>query len=430
MKKIELLSPAGDFEKMCDALHFGADAVYLGPKEFSLRTGDAAFTPETMAKAVEYVRAKKKKIYFALNIMPTEVMISDISQFIDELIKFNAVPDAFIISDPGILNLLKEKYKQSVGYHLSTQANCINSQSVKFWAENGIERIILGRELTLEDIRNIRKNIPDDVKVELEVFVHGAMCMSYSGRCLISSYFTGRNANRGDCAHPCRWKYYLMEETREGEFFPIEENNGGTYIMNSHDMCLGKDIEKLICNKDSTIVDSFKIEGRNKGTYYVSVVTAVYRQIIDAYYNGQECAQDIIDQLQTVSHRPYSKGFLFNKPRQNVKDSIYLWNYRFLGKCLCEDDFIKVDVRNQFSVGEEVEVFSYGAKVDTYVVKSIYDYESGQPILQARNQEVVKIALDSDIRNFEYGLLRKKWDNQKKKKTPAKPQFRREKKNK
>lgn len=408
MKKIELLSPAGDLEKLSDALYFGADAVYLGPKEFSLRTGDDSFGPETMARAAEYVHSRGKKVYFALNIMPVESLINGLSAFIDRLLDLQAVPDAFIVSDPGVLVLLKQRFGGNVDYHLSTQANCINSQSAVFWAENGIRRIILGRELSLEDIRKLRRQIPERLKLELEVFVHGAMCMSYSGRCLISSYLTGRHSNRGDCSHPCRWNYSLMEQTRPGEYFPVEEDSQGTYLMNSCDLNLGNHVAELIEDRDRPLVDSIKIEGRNKGTYYTSVVTAVYRKIIDGYYQGQKPGKDLLDQLLTVSHRPYSEGFIFNAPRQNTRDSIYIWDYRFLGKCTPSGKAVKVEVRNQFYVGEQVELFLPAAEVLHFTVAEIMDFESGLEADDAKNEQTVLVTPDIELPGFEYGLLRKR----------------------
>ena len=413
MEKVELLSPVGDQEKLEYALKYGADAVYLGPALFSLRTSKNAFTLKNIPEVVQKVHSVGKRVYLTLNTMPTERLLPKIEEFSAQLRATGIFPDAFILSDPGVLEVLKRNWQDKVEYHLSTQANCINSLSARFWARNGIKRIILGRELTLEDIRQVKENL-SGLDLKLEVFIHGAMCMAYSGRCLLSSFFTGRDANRGQCAHPCRWKYHIMEETRPGEYFPIEENETGTYLLNSYDLCVGNDIFKLL----DIGIDSLKIEGRNKGTYYVSVVTGAYRKLIDLYYAQKNTADRVnyyLQQLETVTHRPYSKGFFYGQPRQETSFSKYLWKYRFLGFATVQgNSVIKIQVRNQFQKGETIELIDEKLNIYEVEVNKIEREVDGE----MRQEEIAKNGWQVEVRynkNIELPplqkvIVRKKWN--------------------
>ena len=277
-RKIELLSPAGDLEKLKTAIEYGADAVYMGGELFSLRAGADNFSVDELKEGVAYAHRKGRKCHLAVNIFAHNEDIPKLDKYIDtvKMIGF----DAFIVSDPAIIEMIKDKIPDAE-IHLSTQANMTNRMTANFWYNQGVKRIVLARELTLEEIKQIRDGIPADL--ELESFVHGAMCISYSGRCLLSNFMTERDANRGLCAHPCRWKYSLVEEKRPGEYFPVEEDDRGTYIMNSRDLCMIEHIPELV----KAGISSVKIEGRMKSMFYVATVTAAYRKAIDQYYRDQ-----------------------------------------------------------------------------------------------------------------------------------------------
>jgi len=312
IKRPEILAPAGNLKKLKVAVNYGADAVYLGYKNLSLRKAGNNFTSEELETAVSWAHENNCKVYAALNIFPREKDLKEIETFLQVLNSIHL--DGVIISDLGIFDIAA-KHAPNIPIHVSTQANVTNSGAAKVWERLGASRIVLARECSLEEIKEIREN----VKLELEVFVHGAMCISYSGRCLLSSVMTGRSANYGDCSHPCRWKYHLMEEKRAGVFLPVEEDSRGTYIFNSKDLCLLEDLEKLI----DAGVDSFKIEGRTKGTYYVGAVTRAYRAAVESITNGSNSAELINalkDELYTVKNRGYCKGFLFGTPGVDGSD--------------------------------------------------------------------------------------------------------------
>ncbi len=293
MKKVELLAPAGDLDKLKTAIDYGADAVYMAGPDYGLRTASKNFTIEDMKEAVEYAHSRGKKIYITMNILAHNDDLEGIEDYIQNLIDINV--DALIVSDPGIYSIIRSINKD-VEVHMSTQASVTNFRTVKYWMDQGIKRIVLARELSLKEIQDIKKNIPDS---ELECFVHGAMCMSYSGRCLLSNYMTGRDANRGDCAQACRWKYRLVEEKRPGEYFPIEEDEKGTFIFNSKDLCMIEHLDKLI----AAGIDSLKIEGRVKSQYYVATVVRSYRIAIDKYYNNEfdeQTAKRLLEEIKKV----------------------------------------------------------------------------------------------------------------------------------
>lgn len=307
---IELLAPAGDLSRMKIAFMYGADACYIGGIEFGLRKAATNFTRDDLKEAVEFANKNNKKIYVTLNIIPHEGDFEgmvDYIKFLDEI-----GVHAVIVSDPGVFSLVKENSNLQI--HISTQGSVTNSNTINFWHKMGASRVVLARELSLEEISTIRKNIAPEM--ELEAFCHGAMCMSYSGRCLMSSYMTGRDPNKGDCAHPCRYKYYLMEEKRPGEYFPIEETEGGTYIMNSKDMKTISFVEKLI----EAGITSLKIEGRVKSAYYIATVVRAYRRAIDSYLRDPEnykFDESLDKEVISSSHRPFTSGFYFGNPMED-----------------------------------------------------------------------------------------------------------------
>lgn len=307
---IELLAPAGDLSRMKTAFMYGADACYIGGIEFGLRKAATNFTRDDLKEAVEFANKNNKKIYVTLNIIPHEGDFEgmvDYIKFLDEI-----GVHAVIVSDPGVFSLVKENSNLQI--HISTQGSVTNSNTINFWHKMGASRVVLARELSLEEISTIRKNIAPEM--ELEAFCHGAMCMSYSGRCLMSSYMTGRDPNKGDCAHPCRYKYYLMEEKRPGEYFPIEETEGGTYIMNSKDMKTISFVEKLI----EAGITSLKIEGRVKSVYYIATVVRAYRRAIDSYLKDPEnykFDESLDKEVISSSHRPFTSGFYFGNPMED-----------------------------------------------------------------------------------------------------------------
>lgn len=397
---IELLSPAGNLEKLKFAVYYGADAVYFSYKEFGLRSGAANFTIEEMEKALIFLHSKNKKGYATINIYARDKDFKDLEKLIYKLEKINV--DGFIISDPGIIYFLsKLGIKKPI--HLSTQANTTNINAVKFWEDHGIKRIILARELSLKEIENICKN----TSVEIEVFIHGAMCISYSGRCYLSNYMTKRDANRGQCSHPCRWKYYLMEETREGELFEVEEDRNGSYILNSKDLCLIDYIPKL---KDAG-VKSFKIEGRMKSIFYTSLVTAVYRQVLDSvdnnsdYYNSIDRYKQI---LSMVSNRGYTNAFINgdNDDTVNVDSSKYIREGDFIGYLEIVDNRVILHCRAKAKEDEELNIYMPDLVERSFKLDNFYDYKSGKrsTILKPNEKYIVK--LPYKVQNFSL-LLRK-----------------------
>jgi putative protease len=409
MKKPEILSPAGDYSKLVYAVLYGADAVYIGGEHFSLRTASANFPPSEMAAGIEFAHNKGAKVYVACNAVPHD----DEAELFPEYIKGVAAADAdaVIVTDPGLMMLTK-KHAPSLEIHISTQASTVNSESCRFWHEMGAKRIVLGRELSLDEISRIRENIPDDL--ELEAFVHGAMCVSYSGRCLLSDFMTGRSANRGECAQPCRWKYALTEEKRPGEYFPIEETDTGTYIMNSRDMCMITHIPELI----RAGINSFKIEGRVKTEYYVASVTAAYRKAVDDCFSDimkySENLDSYYEEVCKVSHREYYEGFYFGKPKngQNYKESSYIRDYELIAvveKYDTAKKLLKVSQRNKFSVGETCEIISPGRPFQTFTVGRMYN-ENGEFILSAPHAEMpVYIEYEDYVPPYSF-IRRKKID--------------------
>jgi len=353
MNNPELLSPAGDLEKLKFAVHYGADAVYIGGGEFGMREAAKNFDAAEMEKGVNFAHERGKKVYVTVNTMPREDEISRLPEYLSELRDIGV--DAFIVADIGVLGLCK-KCAPDVPIHISTQANIVNHLAANMWHDLGADRVVLARELSLAEIKEIRKKTPSDL--EIETFVHGAMCMSYSGRCYISDYMTGRDANRGKCAQPCRWKYRLVEELRPNEYFPVFEDDDGAYIMNSKDLCMIDHIPELI----EAGIGSFKIEGRVKTAYYTAVVTNAYRRAIDLYLKdplSYKLPPQIKDEVMKVSHREYYTGFFFGEGGgQYCKDSRYIRDFDVCAVVeSCDEDGNAVMAqKNKMKVGDKVEL--------------------------------------------------------------------------
>ncbi len=355
-KRPELLVPAGSPEVLKVAVGYGADAVYIGGEEFSLRAKAKNFGPEEMAEGIAYAHARGVKVYVTANILAHEAELADAAAYFSMLAELK--PDALIISDPGLF-MLARRHCPEIPVHISTQASNTNSESFAFWHAQGAKRVVCARELSLEEIRAIRRNIPEEL--EIECFVHGAMCASYSGRCFLSASLTGRSANQGECTHPCRWKYYLMEETRPGEYMPIEQNERGSYIFNSKDLCMIGHIPELV----EAGIDSFKIEGRMKTALYVAMVARTYRMALDLYLRSEEEYRQKLDWLQkevrAATFRPYSTGFYFGRPGeegQTTDDGRYVTGQVYLGRVDQKDEAGRLHIiqKNKFSVGSELEI--------------------------------------------------------------------------
>ena len=351
----ELLSPAGDMERFDRALYFGADAIYVGGSAFSMRAAPANFTQSELKKAVDAAHEKGVKVYLTCNTIPRNDEIDRLPDFLMAYAETGV--DAFIISDLGVMTLAK-KYTPSVDIHISTQAGITNYASATEWYNMGATRVVTARELSLEDIATLRAKTPKEL--EIECFVHGAMCVSFSGRCLLSNYLVDRDSNRGECAQPCRWQYSLMEKTREGEYFPVDEDENGTYIFNSKDMCMIEHIPEMV----KAGISSFKIEGRAKSAYYTSVITNAYRQAIDGYLKNPTDSYKppkwVVDEMYKISTREYCTGFYFGHPRDNAQiyyDGGYKRDWSVMAEVLySENGRTFCRQRNRFFDGERLEV--------------------------------------------------------------------------
>ena len=377
---MELLAPAGNFEKLKTAVHYGADGVYFAGKSLGLRAFAGNFSDEEIIGAIDYLHSKGKVGYVTLNIVAKDSDFEDIDNYLSLLVK--AKVDGVIVSDVGMIYYIRKNFP-SLNIHVSTQANVNNSQAAKFYADMGVTRIVLARELNIDEIKGLHENLPN---IELEAFVHGAMCISYSGRCLLSNYLTGRESNRGACVQACRWKYYIREENREDEY-PIEEDERGTYILNSKDMCLIDHIDKL---KDAGII-SLKIEGRMKSDYYVASVVNAYRRALD----GKNDLSLLRDELEKTSHRRYTTGFYFGEnDKEYLADSMPVQTSVFIAKVVEDqkDGFVKVEMRNRFKVGDELEVLSPDDNFLKKIKVSLILNEKSEEIDDAKRvQEVVTI---------------------------------------
>lgn len=404
--KAELLAPAGSLEKLKMAIVYGADAVYLGGEAFGLRAYADNFTIDDLKDGVKFAHERGKKVYITMNIFPHNKDLLDMPQYIRKVESIGI--DAIILSDPGVLSLVKET-APDMEIHLSTQANNTNWMSANFWHKQGVKRIVLARELSFNEINEIRKKTP--ASLELEIFVHGAMCISYSGRCLLSNYMAGRDSNRGLCAHPCRWKYYLMEEKRPREYFPVYENDRGSFIFNSKDLCMIEYIPQIIESGAS----SLKIEGRMKSSFYVATVVKAYREALDSYYQSRDnfvLDPKLLEEVSKASHREYTTGFFFNKPdsqSQIYNTSSYIREYDFIGVVQKYDKATKIatiEQRNRMYKGEEIEVLN--PKGDFFVqrIEWMKNADGEEIDVAPHPQMTVYMPMKEEV--GEYTILRKK----------------------
>ncbi|AZT91023.1 U32 family peptidase [Caldicellulosiruptor changbaiensis] len=403
VKRPELVAPAGDLEKLKVAIVYGADSVYIGGKEFGLRKYAGNFDFDSMKEGIEFAHRYGKKVYLTANIFARNEDIKKVDEFFDSIKDLGF--DGIIVSDLGIF---KKAKRLGIPIHISTQANTTNFESARFWYELGAKRIVLARELSLEEIKEIRQNVPQDL--ELEAFVHGAVCISYSGRCFLSAYMTYRDANRGECAHPCRYKYYIMEEKRPGQYFEVFEDVDGTYIFNSKDLCMVEHIDKLV----KAGIDAFKIEGRMKSSFYVGTVVSVYRKAIDRYLQDPEHFEvdpQWLEEIAKCSHRSYTTNFYFGKPTHNdykFDSSKYIREYEFIGivKEVLEDGWAVVEQRNRFFRGDVAEVMLPDGTYFVQKLDNIFDLEGNPLDVVPHAQQLTKIKFDKPV--VEFAMLRKK----------------------
>ncbi len=400
----ELLAPAGDMERFERALYFGADAIYLGGSAFSMRAAPANFSFDELKKVCDLAHSQNVKVYLTCNTVPRNDEIDKLPDFL--LSSRDAGVDAFIISDMGVMSLAK-KYTPDVDIHISTQAGITNYASATEWYNLGASRIVTARELSMEDIATLRAKTPKDL--EIECFIHGAMCVSFSGRCLLSNYLVGRDSNRGDCAQPCRWQYSLMEKTRQGEYFPIDEDENGTYIMNSKDMCMINHIPDLI----KAGISSFKIEGRAKSAYYTSVVTNAYRQAIDGYLKNPvdtyQPEQWILDEMYKMSSREYCTGFYYGHPTENAQiyyDGGYKRDWSVMAEVIdYKDGRVFARQRNRIFDGDTLEVLQRGTKPFDITIEDLRN-ENGENIEKAPHPMML-FSFKCDKEIIKDALLRK-----------------------
>ena len=378
MRKTELLIPAGSLDVLKTAVVYGADAVYIGGEAFGLRAKAKNFSNEEIKEGIEFAHERGVKVYVTANILAHNEDLDGVERYFEELKEI--LPDALIISDPGVFAIAR-RVLPGMEIHISTQANNTNYGTYRFWYELGAKRVVSARELSLKEIREIRERIPEDM--EIESFIHGAMCISYSGRCLLSNYFTGRDANQGACTHPCRWKYSIVEETRPGEVMPVFENERGTFIFNSKDLCMIEHVPEMI----EAGIDSFKIEGRMKTALYVAAVARTYRKAIDDYLEAPEKYLENLEwykaEIGKCTYREFTTGFYFGKPDETTQiydNNTYVKNYTYLGTVdgVDERGFCEIEQKNKFSVGEEIEVMKPDGRNLAAVVSAIYD-EDGNP---------------------------------------------------
>lgn len=405
MRPVELLIPASSLEVLKIAVIYGADAVYIGGEVFGLRAKAKNFSMEDMAEGIQFAHEHGVKVYVTANILAHNGDLEGVREYFTQLKEIK--PDALIISDPGIYTIAKEICPE-IERHISTQANNTNYGTYQFWWNQGAKRVVTARELSLNEIAEIRKNIPDEM--EIETFVHGAMCISYSGRCLLSNYFTGRDANQGACTHPCRWKYAVVEEKRPGEYLPVYENERGTYIFNSKDLCMIEHIPELI----EAGIDSFKIEGRMKTALYVATVARTYRKAIDDYFTSPEKYKENMDwyleQISNCTYRQFTTGFFFGKPSEESQiydNNTYIKEYTYLGivgDCN-EEGLYRIEQRNKFSVGEQIEVMKPDGRNIPVTVKRILDEDGNEMESAPHPKQVLYIDLGQELEM--YDILRR-----------------------
>lgn len=396
LNKVELLAPAGDLERLKIAITYGADAVYIGGEIFGMRTAAKNFSKEDMIEGVNFAHERGKRVFVTVNIIPHNEDFKELPEYLKELEDIGV--DAVILADPGVLSVVKE-VTPNMEVHISTQANNTNYMSANFWYNQGIKRVVMAREMSFDEIKEIREKTPEGM--DIEAFVHGAMCISYSGRCLISNYMTGRDANRGSCAQSCRWQYHLVEEKRPGEYYPIYEDERGTFFFNSKDLCMIEYIPQII----QSGIYSLKIEGRMKTAYYVASVVRAYRMAIDEYYKNPETWKFNpmwLQELEKGSHRHFTTGFYINKPEsseQNYESASYVRNYDFIGIVRDVEDsgLVITEQRNKMCVGDEIEVMG-PYKETTYTnIEEMYN-EDGEPIESAPHpRQIVKLKLGVEV---------------------------------
>lgn len=405
MRPVELLIPASSLEVLKIAVIYGADAVYIGGEVFGLRAKAKNFSMEDMAEGIQFAHEHGVKVYVTANILAHNGDLEGVREYFTQLKEIK--PDALIISDPGIYTIAKEICPE-IERHISTQANNTNYGTYQFWWNQGAKRVVTARELSLNEIAVIRKNIPDEM--EIETFVHGAMCISYSGRCLLSNYFTGRDANQGACTHPCRWKYAVVEEKRPGEYLPVYENERGTYIFNSKDLCMIEHIPELI----EAGIDSFKIEGRMKTALYVATVARTYRKAIDDYLTSPEKYKENMDwyleQISNCTYRQFTTGFFFGKPSEESQiydNNTYIKEYTYLGIVgeRNEEGLYRIEQRNKFSVGEQIEVMKPDGRNIPVTVKRIVDEDGNEMESAPHPKQVLYIDLGQELEM--YDILRR-----------------------
>ena len=401
MKKPELLSPAGDMESFESALKFGADAIYLAGTQFGMRSASKNFTPDELKTAVEAAHSKGVKVYVTCNTLPRNNEIDELPDFMKTVAECGA--DAFIIADLGVMELAA-KYAPSVERHISTQTGIVNYKTAEVLYNMGASRVVLARELSLEEISDLRAKAPKEL--EIEVFVHGSMCVSFSGRCLISNYLTGRDANRGDCAQPCRWKYHLYEEHRDGQYYPVEESDEGTFLYNSRDLCMIEHIPELV----AAGADSLKIEGRAKSAYYTAVVTNAYRHAIDEYLDSDgkgKLSAWILEELEKVSHREYSTGFFFgSEPGQATENGGYIRKYEVVAVCdKYENNTAFLTQRNRFFSGDRLDVLPPSGEPFEIMVDYMMN-DKGEAI-EVAPHATMKIIMPSNVEIPAGSVLRK-----------------------
>ncbi len=405
MRKTELLIPAGSLEVLKTAVIYGADAVYIGGEAFGLRAKAKNFTNDDIREGIAFAHKHGVKVYITANILAHNDDLSGVEEYFNELKEIK--PDAVIISDPGVFAIAK-RVIPDMELHISTQANNTNYGTYLFWHQLGAKRVVSARELSLAEIKEIRGKIPEDL--EIESFIHGAMCMSYSGRCLLSNYMTGRDANQGACTHPCRWKYSIVEEKRPGEYMPVYENERGTYIFNSKDLCMIEHIPEMM----DAGIDSFKIEGRMKTALYVATVARTYRKAIDDYNKDPELYKANMDwyrsEIGKCTYREFTTGFYFGKPDETTQiydNNTYVKNYTYLGTVLAVDErgYARIEQKNKFTVGETIEVMKPDARNLEAVVKAIYD-ENGNNLESAPHpQQILYVELNVEMEP--YDILRR-----------------------
>ena len=388
----ELLIPASSLEVLKTAVIFGADAVYIGGEAFGLRAKAKNFSMEEMREGIEFAHARDVKVYVTANILAHNSDLPEVRKYFQEL--KSVKPDALIIADPGVFDIAKEVCPE-IDRHISTQANNTNYGTYNFWYRQGASRVVSARELSMQELKELRANIPDDL--EIETFIHGAMCISYSGRCLLSNYFTGRDANRGACTHPCRWKYAVVEETRPGEYMPVYENERGTYIFNSKDLCMIEHIPELI----DAGIDSLKIEGRMKTALYVATVARTYRKAIDDYQKDPQLYRKnmpwYLDQISNCTYRKFTTGFFFGKPDDSAQiydSNTYVKDYTYLGIVgETGDGMCRIEQRNKFSVGETIEIMKPDGRNVEVTVERILNEEGGEQESAPHSKQVLYVKL-------------------------------------